>query len=617
MPQTTAVVLENRQLRVEVNRRDLAAHVLVKASGETLRMAGAQDNDVLLAGTPQWKSFAESPITIRKAGAAALSATLQGVGLRVGIRLHESDVLFEVAPLRARGAVAREVLYPRHFALPTTSDAYATFPLGQGQLIPGNWPTRFHHREGYSEATANWLGGYTGKTGYCAIAETPDDLYQAVDHQPGAAASVFFHWTGSLGKLAYPRRVRYRFGKGLDYVAQAKLFRAHCQRIGQFRSLRDKIAENPNVARLVGTPVVSFSACSRVERTLSYHCNRFTDLAKWLEAYRRQSGFADGMVHLDGWGWWGYDAMHPDPLPPNMDAGGVAGLAELARRVKAAGYLFGLHDQYIDFYFHAPSYDESLSIVTEDGRPVRINRWNGGPCGHLCYTRIPHFVRRNFYEGVRKLYPHNHNSPSIWEICRPTASYMDCFCRTVECWSKDHPFTRTQARELQREIFQIVRGGKDGEGIVLSCEHIRDYGVSLVDFSYAMTNFVCDVITTTGQHATRPVGLQAPLWELVFHDAVSLFCWRPGVEGLLYGQSPLVHLEGKPVPRSDIARQRVLAAFHRDVALAELTGHKFLSSDGTVQSCTYGSGLTIEADLAKNTYRINDGRSRTPGLRRL
>jgi hypothetical protein len=421
---------------------------------------------------------------------------------------------------------------------------------------------------------------------------------------------------GSLGKLAYPRRVRYRFGKGLGYVAQAKAYRAHCQRVGLFRSLREKIAENPNVARLIGGPVVSVSCCRRIMRTLEYWHMPFTEVAGCVEAYRRQSGFSDGMVHVDGWGWWGYDAMHPDPLPPNMDCGGAAGLSELARRCKAAGYLFGLHDQYIDFYYHAPSFKEALSIVTEDGEPVRINRWNGGPCGHLCYNHISRFLRRNLYEGIRKTYPHNNNSPSIWAICRPTAYYVDCMCRTVECWSPDHPMTRSQARHLQQQVFRTVSGGAEGEGIVLSVEHIRDYGVPSVAFSYAMTTMATDVVTTTGEHDTRPIGVQAPLWELVFHDAVSLFCWRPGVEGLLYGQSPSIHLEGGPIPKAVLAGQKTLAAFHKDVALAEMTDHRLLKADGSVQSCTYDGGLTVEADMTKGVYSVSDGRARTRGRRK-
>jgi len=615
------VVLENRSLRVEVDRADLAAHVTVKATGETLRMASAQADDVMMFGRrgAAWKSFADSPITLRKAGTQAVAARLPALGLAVRIELDGADVVFEVAPAGRGGRSApREVLYPRHFVLPKRRGAYATFPLGQGSIIPADWKATFHHREGYSEAVASWIGGFTGKTGYCAIAETPDDLYQAVDHSPGQAASCFFHWLGQLGALAYPRRARYRFAKGFGYVAQAKHFRAHCRKVGLFRSLADKAAENPNVARLRGAPIICAAACHRRERTMEYRANKFTDIARWVEQFRKRTRIADAVVHVDGWGYWGYDAMHPDVIPPNDDCGGAAGLSELARRVKKAGYLFGLHDQYIDFYAHAPSFDERLSIRLEDGQPVRVNRWCGGLCGHLCYHYIPDFVRRNFHEGVRRTYPIYHNSPSIWQMAAPTAYYLDCFCRTVECFSDDHPMTRTQARALTGEACRIVRDGAEGQGVVMSVEHPRDSAVPYLDFGWSLGHMSIDVPTTAGAGQYAAEGIPVPLWHLVFHDAVAVPA--PGnnpAEALLYAQAPYFWLGRGPIPAAEIATKKALLKLHQDVGLEEMTDHAIVSADGAVQRCTYAGGLEVQVNKKTARYRISGGRAKTQGTRKI
>jgi len=621
MPAKKPLVLENRSLRVEVDRRDLAAHVTVKSTGETLRMAGGQADDAWMVGRAgdEWKSFADSPITLRKTRPQMAEARLAGLGLTVRIALDGSDVVFEVAPAKAgRGGAPRDVLYPRHFLLPRRKDAYATFPFGQGSIIPADWKGRFHHREGYSEAVAHWLGGYTGKTGYVGIAETPDDLYQAVDHRAGSPASVFFHWLGSLGKLRYTRRARYHFAKGMGYVAQAKHFREYCKKIGLFRSLADKAAENPNVRRLIGAPIICVPICNRRERTMEYTATKFTDAAGYVEKFRKASGIKNAVVHVDGWGYWGYDAMHPDTIPPNLECGGVAGLSEMAARVKKAGYLFGLHDQYIDFYVHAPSFDERLSIVVEDGRPVRVNRWCGGLCGHLCYTQIPRFVRRNYYEGVRRSYPIYHNSPSIWQMAAPTASYLDCFCRGgVECWSKEHPMTRGEGRRLHNEAFQIVRNGADGQMVVLSVEHPRDYSIPYLDFGWGIGHLTADVPTTTGEYQTAAVGHPAPLWHLVFHDALCLPSGGRLVESLLYGQAPYFWLRGRPVPPREIARKKVLLKLHQDVAFAEMTGHEILNADGTAQRCTFAGGIEVEVNKKTGSYRIRGGRAETNGTRKI
>lgn len=621
MALTVPVVIENEALRVEIYPHDLATHVTVRTTGEMLRMAGAQPDDVLCGtgSTPQWKSFTDSPIALRQIDAQQVEAELPAAGLAVRIALEDADLLFEVAPLAGPDLpVAREVLYPRHFVLPRIAEAYATFPLGQGSIIPATETTTFHHREGYAEAHAAWLGGYTGRTGYCGIAETPDDLYQAVDNKPGEAASLFFHWIASLGQLRYARRARYRFAEGLTFVKQAKVFREHCQKAGLFRSLADKAEENPNVARLLGAPLVTALASIRREKTFKYEFNEFHELGRWVEEFRKQTHIDTALVHIDGWGYWGYDAMHPDTLPPNPDCGGIEGLADLSRRVKSLGYLFALHDQYIDMYAHAPSYDENLAIVTEDGRPVRVNRWAGGLCSHLCYTQIPALLRRNLFEGVRRVYPMYHNSPSTWQIAQPTAYYLDCLCRTVECWSDRHPMTRTQCRRLQCESLALARAGQAGQEIVLTVEHPRDFAIPYIDSAWGNGHFTADVQTTTGESLYRSVGIPVPLWHLVFHDALHLPA--PGgdpAETILYGQVPHFRLTGQPVPLDDLRRKRTALLLHQDVGFLEMTDYEILSRNGDVARSVFGGGLEVAVIRSEANYSVSDGRARTRGMTRL
>ena len=618
------IVLENPFLKVEVDPRDLAAHVTTRSTGETIRMASGQSDDVLIhtSAGGVWRSFSGAVDSIRRPGTGSLQALLPSLGLAVTIRLEDEDVVFEVAPFGIEARVkARDVLYPRHFLLPRRKDACATFPFSQGSIIPADFDGLFHHREGYAEAVAEWLGGYTGQTGYCGIAETPNDLYQAVDHRSDQPASVFFHWLASLGELRYARVARFRFAKGFDYVRQARHYRRYVREIGWWRSMRDKIAENPNVGRLAGAPIVSIDINSRRERTMTYSLTKFADAATRVEAFRRTTGIEKALVHVDGWGFWGYDAMHPDILPPNREAGGVGGLSDMARRVKDLGYLFGLHDQYIDYYFHAPSYNEANSIVLDNGKPVRINNWYGGPCGHLCYTQIPPYVQRNYYEGVRRCYPLNHNSPSIWEICKPTASYLDCFCRGgVECFSKDHPMTRTENRQITNEIFRVVRNGRDGQMVVLSCEHPRGYSVPWLDFGWGIGHFAADVPNLQGTMETRSIGTPVPLWHLVYHDALCLPNAGNLLEALLYAQAPYFFLGREETDWQDpvtISRKKVLLALHEDAAFADLCDHKILDEDGSVQECVFDSGLEVAVNKCDGTYRISGGRAATKGWTKL
>lgn len=618
MSSKTPVMLSGPELKLEIHPEDLACHVTVASTGETLRMAAGQADDVLMVSEDRerWQGFSDGPIRVTKRSERSMVAVLPALGLVVEIILDGADVIFTVSPTtQTRGAEPREVLYPRHFLLPVTADAYATFPLGQGSIIPANYPGRFHHREGYSEAVAHWIGGWTGNTGYVAIAETPDDLYQAVDHTEGQAPSCFIHWLGSLGRLRYARRVRYRFGADLTWVAQAKAYREHCRVMGLFRTLKDKAEENPNINKLRGALITPAAICMRRERTMDIETTPFATVAERYEDFRKTTGIEKAVAHIDGWGYWGYDAMHPDALPPNGEAGGVAGLGDLARRVKELDYLFLLHDQYIDYYHHAPSFDERLSIHTEDGRPVRVNRWCGGICGHLTYREIPRFVRRNYYEGVRRVYPIYHNSPSIWEICKPTASYLDCFCRTVEDFCPDHPMTRSDARRYMNEIFQIVRNGQDDQRVVLSVEHPRDYALPYLDFGWSLGHLATDVPTTVGEMDYKAVGIPVPLWHLAFHDAVTIPAPRTGdlLEPLLYGQAPYFFLGRETVDEETLRPRRVLLALHDDIGFAEMSDHQLLEEDGSVRRSVFDNGLEVEVNYREGTYRISDGLAKTDG----
>jgi hypothetical protein len=211
-----------------------------------------------------------------------------------------------------------------------------------------------------------------------------------------------------------------------------------------------------------------------------------------------------------------------------------------------------------------------------------------------------------------------HNSPPVWKIVQPTAYYLDCFCRTVECWSSEHPMTRTQARQLQNESFQLTRAGADGQQIVLSVEHPRDFAIPYLDFGWSIGHLSADVLTTTGQPSYEAVGIPTPLWHLVFHDALCLPSPSESLlEALLYAQAPYFWLRGKPLPAKELTQKKVLLALHEDAGFAEMTGHQLLSDDGNVQKCVYQDGLEVQINKQEGTYRISDGKAKTKQTKKL
>ena len=85
--------LKNADIKVLIDPVSLATDVIVASTGETLTMAGAQPDDVMLmtANGPVWKSFADSSIICNRLN-DKLIALLPGVGLRITISLNGPTV---------------------------------------------------------------------------------------------------------------------------------------------------------------------------------------------------------------------------------------------------------------------------------------------------------------------------------------------------------------------------------------------------------------------------------------------------------------------------------------------------------------------------------------------
>ncbi|MGD0094796.1 MAG: DUF5696 domain-containing protein, partial [Planctomycetota bacterium] len=69
------------------------------------------------------------------------------------------------------------------------------------------------------------------------------------------------------------------------------------------------------------------------------------------------------------WQRYGYDVKLPDHLPANPQFGGDAGMAVFGQAANECGYVWSLHENYIDLYPDAPSYDPSARVLRADGSP--------------------------------------------------------------------------------------------------------------------------------------------------------------------------------------------------------------------------------------------------------
>lgn len=326
-----------------------------------------------------------------------------------------------------------------------------------------------------------------------------------------------------------------------------------------------------------------------------------------IKALRAQ-GFEKLYLHLDGWGDPGYDNQHPDYLPPCEEAGGWDGMKELADTLHDCGYLFGIHDQYRDYYFDGKTFDASFGCLQTDGTIPEHANWAGGHQTYLCATQAPYYVKRNF----RQLAEHD-----IGLDC----AYLDVFtCNEPdECANPMHYMSRRDCLDFRGQCFEYLLS----QGILPSSEEVSDWSMkSLVFCHYAPYQFqMC-------KPGTPRKGIPVPLFNLVYHDCVIIPWMMEKMDAhndymlyaLLNGGAPYLirdgaypGIDGSFQPEFTFTEQeaydrcRVVADLHERIAACEMVSHKLLAPDGSKQETVFSDGTRVRVDLDALSYEICKG----------
>ncbi len=124
---------------------------------------------------------------------------------------------------------------------------------------------------------------------------------------------------------------------------------------------------------------------------------RFADQTKILQQCI-DYGITDALVINHNWQHWGYDNRLPDIWPPNPRIGTTEEIKETIELCKKHGILYGLHDNYIDFYPDADDFSYSLTAFEKSGLPKK--GWNNYGIEAQSYQFLPKnifpFLKRNF-----------------------------------------------------------------------------------------------------------------------------------------------------------------------------------------------------------------------------
>ena len=540
----------------------------------------------------------------------------------VWIEYSTKQVYFEWIPLKEELLNDIEkVLFPGPFSFKKESkDWYTIIPKEQGILIPNTWNVSFKQdgfngRFGTASAYLPVFGQVKDGEGYLAESLTPWNMgYEAVHEAGSNETTVQFRIEPSLGLMEYRRIMRYLFFSDCDYNSLLKGYRELAKEEGKLKTLKEKEVSTPSVKKLIGASFVHKGIKTCVQPDSEFFDKDAPDKNNRLVPFKKRTEEmkalkADGIeklyLHLDGWGDAGYDNKHPDVGPACVEAGGWEGMRELSKTMEELGYLFGIHDQYRDFYKKAESYDDDLACQSADGSIFTHARWAGGPQAYLCTCQAPYYVRRNFErllaEGVHL-----------------DGAYLDVFtCNEGdECANPRHRMRRRDSYEYRNACFRYLLS----KNILPSSEEVNDWAVPwLVFCHYAPYDFMLR------EPGSPKYGIPIPMFNLVYHDCL-IIPWMmeklPEEDYMLYallnGGAPYLvrdpaymgidgafTLEEEMPWKTHLERVRAVSDFHEKVGEAELIRHEILDEKGYRQRSSFVNGYTVEVDFKEGTYQIS------------
>ncbi len=156
------------------------------------------------------------------------------------------------------------------------------------------------------------------------------------------------------------------------------------------------------------------------------------------------------------WQRYGYDVKLPDHLPADPSYGGDEGMAVFGQAANQCGYTWSLHENYIDLYPDAPSYDPAARVLKADATP--------SPAWFNAGTQVQSYgLKCNRALGYAK-----QTAPEVHRRFNTTAAYLDVHTCVPPWHQLDHEADQPMAAmalakvKSDIELFQYMRATHDG-----------------------------------------------------------------------------------------------------------------------------------------------------------
>ena len=586
------LAITNPVLEVSLNTSNATLTVLDRRSGNRVEQKPASSEVILTAAT------AERDQLQLKLFHAASGQEIVGT-----IRL-EPDLPEFTFELASQGELPNGLKFPHPFA--SRSGEYLVVPMNEGISYPVEdqsiEPFSLIAYGGHGICMAFW-GATDGARGHMAIIETSDDASIRIERQDGLLA-IAPQWEGQRGQFGYARRLRYVFFNQGGHVAIAKRYRAHAQKIGLLKTLEAKRRENPNVDLLIGAVNVWCWDRDAVSITKEMQ--------------------AAGVERI----LWS-NAQSPENLRALNDLGVLTSRYDIYQDVMDPANFSKLNGRHGDWVTEAWPADiirkASGDWLRGWGVKGRAGEWFY--CGVICDQRAPEYAARRI---SAELATHPYR-------CR----FIDTTTAAPwhECYDPKHPMTRSECKEWKMKLLDYV--SRDIK-LVTGCETGHDAAVPFLHYFEGMMSLGPYRVPDSGRDMARiwtnapervvkfQLGHQyrLPLWELVYHDCVvAQWYWgdynnklpmlwdKRDLFNVLYATSPMFMFNRKLWQENKarfVQSYRNTCPTIRRVGYSEMTDHRFLTPDRSVQQTAFANGTTATVNFGPTAFKLPDGTALEP-----
>lgn len=461
-----------------------------------------------------------------------------------------------------------------------------------------------------------WMGITDNKfeSGYIAILDTPDD---AAFFSKRIEGLVTFEpiWMPQLGKFGYDRKLIYHFFDKGGYVAQCKKYREYAWKKNGVTKLSEQQKSFPAIEKLIGA----------------------VNIYVWDDA--RQLSFAKELKQSGiNKAFFLWNPNHPPYPEKDYDS-----------RLKELGYLSGVYELFRDARmrdsvpprpdekpsetylnrFSFPGLFKQITLVQNDGK-LHYSGFGYDICPKAIMPLIPSLrVDREL-----TIYPHESYFIDGWQ-----ASGL------FECYSKEHPLTRTQYKQT---VIDISKMFMDKYKMIVGAEWGADYGVPTTAYVHGMmtlhrTWFGSDAYkrgtiyfigswgssrptimfgtsTSTDKYLKYSINeyTRVPLYELVYHDATVTswrwedtnhkmpeIWWKKDLFNILYGNAPLWcpdYQLWRNFKNTFIESYNNVCPWLQKIGYDEMVSHRFITDDHKVQESLFSSGQRAIVNFGETDY---------------